>query len=220
MQALGVRCDGEGAGRRSKRDGSCSDSSSSSSSTHSTNEQSGNSCASATCSGNSSSMVEAPVTTGGRWICAGKAQATTRAGALSMKAAAGCPYFDAIVPSGVLTNSHPPYTAPYSRIRSSTDPNGRPWPSAESGPNGAIGRNPQNGPSGDPTNGGDIHGACSFSWFSGSRYMRRCLLAFRTHPAPSCSPICLLVVAYAPDIRGIKHERNETVFFQLLVEQK
>ena len=40
----------------------------------------------------------------------------------------------------------------YSRIRSSTDPNGRPWPWAKSGPNGAIGRNRQNGPS-DPTNG-------------------------------------------------------------------
>ena len=41
---------------------------------------------------------------------------------------------------------------PYSRIPSSTDPNGRPWPWAESGPNEAIGRNRQNGPS-DPTNG-------------------------------------------------------------------
>ena len=49
---------------------------------------------------------------------------------------------------------------PYSRIRSSTDPNGRPWPWAESGPNGAIGRNRQNGPS-DPTNG---HRSSSWSF--------------------------------------------------------
>ena len=55
---------------------------------------------------------------------------------------------------------------------------------------------------------GDVHGACSFSWFSGSRYLRRCLLAFRTHPAPSCSPICLLVVAYAPDIRAASSTRG------------
>ena len=49
---------------------------------------------------------------------------------------------------------------PYSRIRSSTDPNGRRRPSAESGPNGAIGRNRQNGPS-DPTNG---HRSSSWSF--------------------------------------------------------
>ena len=55
---------------------------------------------------------------------------------------------------------------------------------------------------------GDIHGACSFSWFSSSRYMHGCLLAFRTHPAPSFSPICLLVVAYAPDIRAASSTRG------------
>ena len=55
---------------------------------------------------------------------------------------------------------------------------------------------------------GDVHGACSFSWFSGSRYLRRCLLAFRTHPAPSFSPIYLLVVAYAPDIRAASSTRG------------
>ena len=47
---------------------------------------------------------------------------------------------------------HSALHCPYSRIRSSTDPNGRPWPWAESGPNEAIGRNRQNGSS-DPTNG-------------------------------------------------------------------
>ena len=55
---------------------------------------------------------------------------------------------------------------------------------------------------------GDVHGACSFSWFSGSRYLRRCLLAFRTHPAPSFSPIYLLLVAYAPDIRAASSTRG------------
>ena len=55
---------------------------------------------------------------------------------------------------------------------------------------------------------GDVHGACSFSWFSGSRYLRRCLLAFRTHPAPYFSPIYLLVVAYAPDIRAASSTRG------------